>query len=153
MFARVHPHPAAIVKDAHQAIVPAHPDLLLEEVEGNRIEGALYLDEAVHVHQPGADLEHVEAGPGERLEGGLFDLQEVGKHLASSGAVDAQLGHLVPAAQELVVGFQALEVPTLERVLDVGAGALLDALLLRVVGLGGSSTSDSSGRGTRILRT
>src|SRR5262249_32840834 len=138
VLAGMNAHLPAVVEDAHQAVVPADPYLLLKEMVRHRVVTALDFDEAVHVHGPGAHLEHLEASARQWPQGRLLDLQEVRQHLAPGGPVDAELGdRAVPAPKELVVLLQALEATALERALDVGAGALLDALLLGMAGLGG----------------
>src|SRR2546428_792093 len=84
----------------------------------------------------GADLEELEAILGQRPQGRLLDLQEVGEDLATSGAVNSELGGLpVPALEELVELLQTPKAPALERVVvDVGAGTFLYTLLLRMAG-------------------
>src|SRR5260221_12329792 len=97
-----------VVEDAHQAAVPARPDVPGQVLRRHRVVGALDLDGAVAVHHTPRLLEAGEALDGQRLQGGAFAVGEVGADLPAGGAVQARVGHRpLPVEQEVGLFIEA----------------------------------------------
>ena len=131
--ARVHRDERVAVEDAHQMRVPAHADLLAEQRERHRIEGAADFDVAIGVDGALATAEERKALGREGLQRRLLDLEKVRPDLAPRRPVNAEpRDRAIPVPQERILRVETVEAPALQRVVfDVAATALLFPVFLR----------------------
>ena len=89
------------------------------------------------MHRPRAAGKDRERRGGERLQGALLGVDEVGPHLTAGRPVDAQpRDGAIPVPQKRILRVQTVEASALERVaFDVTAAAFLLAVFLRVARL------------------
>src|SRR5262245_1522315 len=121
----------ALVEDAHQAGVPAHPDGATQVLRRHGVVGAADLDVTVAMNHALAFLEVGESLRRQRQQRRLLDLLEDRTDLPTRRAVNACVGHgPFPIEQITVLLLETREGATFERVLLYVVDATFDLALV-----------------------
>lgn len=95
----MHGQQRLVAEDPHQVLVPAHFELLADQVCAHRVVALGHLHVAVGVHRARAAFEQRERLARQWLQRLLVGLLVVGEDLAACGAMNAQPRHgAVPVA-------------------------------------------------------